>query len=127
MRNGNLAPTFRPLFLCMLWHGDTRSRPWSFTAFVESPQCMCHTDGTWDRTTGTHRHVPGSPQVLQLCSSQLSCELNGLPCRPEFFFLSVLSEHFKGRRLSGMAGHPYLQIFLVTSKWSQCFPASWLR
>lgn len=96
MRNGNLAPTFRPLFLCMLWHSDTRSTAWSFTAFVESPQCMCHTDGTWDRSTGTHRHVPGSPQALRSCSSQLSCELNSLPCRPEFFFCLFYQNILKG-------------------------------
>lgn len=54
MKNGNLAPTFLSLFLCMLWHGDTRSTPWPFTAFVESLPCMCHTDGTWDGTLQAH-------------------------------------------------------------------------
>lgn len=69
MKNGNLAPTFRSLFLCMLWHGDTRSTPWPFTAFVESLPCMCHTDGTWDgwdyRHTRTCAWDPTRTSVMQ--------------------------------------------------------------
>lgn len=69
--------------------------------------CFCgistiHVPHRWSmgRDWGTHMHVPGSPPVFQSHSSQLPCELSGLPWRPAFFFLPIL----KG------GGHQALQI-----------------